>query len=292
MQFLISNSGVITAIVAGKSYVIDKTHVNYSQCLEAVRNNDEKSFVKVNNVSSAIENYMDDNVKIVKNKIYHKGKEINNKVCDRILSQMKMGLPSKNLVNFLGRLLLNPSMKSKNELFGFIEDRKMPICEDGCFVGFKSVERRVDDNNNVTYWDWYSGLIENTPETLIERIPRNEVDDDLEKDCSFGYHVGNYKYASTFHDKDKNQRILVVKVDPADVVAAPPASEKLRTTFYEILRIHEGLMPDLYVDNKANISSSIADGRTNSSPLDESSSPFDDDDYDDYDDYEDEDEDV
>jgi hypothetical protein len=64
---------------------------------------------------------------------------------------------------------------------------------------------------------------------------RRQVDDNTHAECSYGLHVGSHQYASGF--RGANGRLLIVKVNPRDVVSVPSdgAAQKIRTCRYEVV---------------------------------------------------------
>ena len=69
----------------------------------------------------------------------------------------------------------------------------------------------------------------------VVEVPRNTVDDNWRLDCSSGLHVGSIEYVRNFCANDQN-RVVIVKVNPADVVAVPEYEcTKLRTCKYEVV---------------------------------------------------------
>lgn len=68
-------------------------------------------------------------------------------------------------------------------------------------------------------------------------MPRDLVSDDRNSACSVGLHVGTYCYAERF-----SEQMLVVLVDPADVVSVPTDSnaQKMRVCRLYVAARHDG----------------------------------------------------
>jgi hypothetical protein len=66
-------------------------------------------------------------------------------------------------------------------------------------------------------------------------VPRNTVDDDFRIGCSKGLHIGTYEYANSF--AGPSDRIVLVKVNPADAVSVPLEENctKLRAWRYKVI---------------------------------------------------------
>lgn len=166
---------------------------------------------------------------------YYKGYKLKNYLIHRILEIKKesemTNQPFKHLINplvmFLENLMKNPSNNSVAQLYRFVEHTKLPITEDGCILAYKIVTHDYKDkhsksiNNKVGAKPW---------------MPRNEVDDNPHQTCSSGYHFCSYKYATGFFNSG-NDRMVVIKVNPADVVSIPVDynNEKGRCCQYEVL---------------------------------------------------------
>lgn len=151
-------------------------------------------------------------------------------------------LPFEYLLRFLERVENNPSYTSKGELFNFLQHRGLPITPDGYFLAYKAI--RSD------WMDKYSGTISNHIGAKPS-IPRNKVDDNRAKGCSAGLHVGALDYVGSYGGH--GDRLVVCKVDPADVVSVPDCSscQKCRVTTYEVLSEFTGELRDALYDEQA-----------------------------------------
>jgi hypothetical protein len=131
------------------------------------------------------------------------------------------------LLNFLEKLMENPSRRAVNELYGFLQANDIEIAEDGDFLAWKKV--RED------YLDIHSGTIDNSP-GANPRVARNMVDEDSNQTCSYGLHVCSKSYLPHFGNST-DSRIVQVKVNPKDVVAVPADynNAKMRTAGYHVI---------------------------------------------------------
>ena len=156
---------------------------------------------------------------------------------------MKQGLPFQPLVQFLDNLMQNPSMQSQKELYDFLEHENLAITSDGYFLAYKAV--RGD------YMDKYAGKFRNQVGDVCE-MTRAKVDDNRSRGCSQGLHAGALNYVASYGSIDAGDKIVIVKINPKDVVSIPSDSncEKLRTCRYEVVAEYEGeLLKPLYSDN-------------------------------------------
>ena len=109
--------------------------------------------------------------------VFYEGEEVHNTLTERILTFMQEGLPVKPLVNFLTKLMQNPSYSARQELFDFLEHKMLPVTEDGDFLAYKAV--------NSTYMDKYTQKVSNTIGSSVEMVRWN-VDDDRGTWMRFG----------------------------------------------------------------------------------------------------------
>jgi hypothetical protein len=224
---IITRSG-ISAIINGTSYVVETDHPKYQQALEAVRQKNWSHFVNLVNISKQVQNYFDGtDVEIKDGSINYHGQVIHNTLTKRILNFMRDGLPHEPLLNFFKNLMENPSKRAVDELYDFLEAGELPITEDGHFLAFKNVRSN--------YLDIHSGKFDNSVGKVCE-MPRNGVDEDKERTCSYGLHFCSIKYLPHFTDSDGG-KTMIVKINPRDVVAIPADynNTKGRTCRYEVV---------------------------------------------------------
>ena len=225
---IITGSGKIAATINGQSYTIDTDHPKYKQALEAVRSKDWNGFVNLVNISQQVQSYFDGTeVEIKDGSINYHGQVIHNTLTKRILSFMREGLPHEPLLNFFKNLMDNPSKRAVDELYDFLEAGELPITEDGHFLAFKNVRSN--------YLDIHSGKFDNSVGKVCE-MPRNGVDEDKERTCSYGLHFCSIAYLPHFSDGE-NGKTMIVKINPKDVVAIPAdyQNTKGRTCRYEVV---------------------------------------------------------
>ncbi|WP_292976279.1 hypothetical protein [Mycobacterium sp.] len=147
---------------------------------------------------------------------------------------------------FLRRLERNPSPASRSQLFGWLKAGGFTLTTDGHIVGYKSV--RADGFSahagrepvNVRAQDGTSQTITGHvpyPVGATVSMDRDLVDDNRNSACSVGLHVGTFGYAERF-----SEQMLVVLVDPADVVSVPTHAdaEKMRVCRLYVAARHDG----------------------------------------------------
>ena len=140
------------------------------------------------------------------------------------------------MLNFLDNMNDNPSDKAIVELFDFMQNKHLPITDDGHFLAYKAV--------SPDFKDIYTGNIDNSVGNEVS-IERSKVDSNRDKHCSAGLHVGAIDYVKSYggidldEDNDGGNQIVICKVNPADVVSVPSDAkfQKLRTCRYEVVSL-------------------------------------------------------
>jgi hypothetical protein len=249
-------SDSITVYLKGKPYPINKQAHTYQMVLSAVKSGDVKALENAINIRQGIADGLSKASKLVRvenNKIFYADREVQGLIASRIFETLRLGLDTSPMVKFLERLMQNPSKRAVDELFGFMEACTLPITPDGCFLAYK----RVD----VDYYDIHSRTVLNKPadkltatdhvdlcrkqgnkqEVTVEVVdgvttvsmPRNLVNDNKDQTCSEGLHFCSYDYLNSFG----GARVVVLKIDPADVVSIPSDynNSKGRTAKYQVV---------------------------------------------------------
>lgn len=240
----------VVVVIDNEAYNFNTDHFNYAKLLDAIKNNDKDEFLKFyqQKEEDVIQEYSNNNIKSEGGKYTYKGLEIGSSLARRIIEMSNGGFSVDHFMKFLDNLIQNPSMTSIRELYDFLENRNIPITEDGCFLGYKAVctylgnkkvdpfNREIKDGDLV---DKYSRTTRNNVGDVIS-VPRNQVDDNRNNQCSYGYHVGGLEYATqTFFSE--GDTVVIVKVNPKDVVSVPLDynAQKLRTCAYEVIGIYK-----------------------------------------------------
>jgi len=151
---------------------------------------------------------------------------------------------------FWKRVRNNPSHRSVNQLFSFLEHANIPLDKDGFVIAYKAV--RGD------FYDKHTGTISNKPGKRI-KFPRNKVSDDPHVTCHEGLHVGALEYAQLFMDKAKGDQLIVVKVDPQHVVSVPVDEKcmKMRVCEYQVMGLYTVPLDDTVLTEPVDITAKI-----------------------------------
>ena len=238
MNYIVSGTGVMTIVVDNKSYTVGYDHPNYMAIKECVVNNDESKIEELIDIPSAIEDYAEGKVTVTDGVLRYDGEEIHNSLTDRIMGMMRTGFPFEPMIKFLANVLENHSNRAVQELYTFLEHKNLPITEDGCFLAYKAV---TDD-----YKDKWTGEIDNSVGQTVS-MQRRKVNDDCGVGCSDGLHCGALEYVESYRAEHAGDRVVIVKVNPKDVVSVPPDCEcqKVRTCEYQVIADYEGPLKSL-----------------------------------------------
>lgn len=191
-------------------YSVHAEDSRFDRAIELLRNGDFEELLILMQPVRAIKQFVSQTGAIVleNDVLKYKGTELHNYAANKIVQMATQGLPFEPLVNFLERIMANPSYRARNELYGFLEYGDLPITPDGHFLAYKRVRH--------DYKDCHSGTYDNSVGQTVE-MPRFDVDDDCNNTCSSGLHFCSIEYLKSFY----GDHTMVVKIDPADVVSIP-----------------------------------------------------------------------
>lgn len=232
--WLITNRSV-TISTGGDSKTVMKEDKNYSNLVAAIKEGRWDDIPALLTPEVAVATMSDGDMRVVDGQVYVKlddGSEfqVPTGLNSTIITYIGEQLPFKPLVSFAKNLSKNPSYRSVQQLFSFLEKNNFTITESGKFIAYKSV--RED------FKDCYSGKFDNSIGNVVT-MQRNQVNEDPEQVCSYGLHVANYDYA---HNIYAGPVTLFVEVDPKDVVAVPVDynNAKMRVCEYKVLGVSQG----------------------------------------------------
>jgi hypothetical protein len=231
----------VTVMIDGQMYSAGQSHLNYAKLREAVDDNDAEAFLAAYEIIKA-DTLTGSGIEVKDDSVYFNGKVLHNTLCNRLLALVRAGKDASSMTKFLENLMQNPSAKAISELYDFLENKNLPITDDGHFLGYKTVgpnwySKAAGKLTLLQGKDDGRGHVYNGVGEIIE-CPRNEVDDERDNECSYGLHVGGLLYSGvggTYHST--GDKCLIVKVNPKDVIAVPRDynAQKLRTCKYEVV---------------------------------------------------------
>lgn len=224
--FYILSDSSLTIFHRGQLNTVASDVQNWDEIKRALATERYDDLIELIDQTLAFKNYVSPVISISVNEtsITWAGKPMAGALIDRILSMKAGGFSIDPMIRFLGNLQENPSYRSREQLYSFLEYNNIPITDDGYFMAYKRI--RGD------WTDTRTGTVDNHV-GQNPRMMRSEVDDDPTRTCSFGYHVAGLDYLKSY----AGSRLVGVKVDPADVVSVPIDyhNTKMRVAAYEVI---------------------------------------------------------
>jgi hypothetical protein len=210
IPFSITPSSIIV-MLNGKTYALtEDSHQHYATIRQALKDKDFATVEKLIDLAQAINDFGGGKIRVVNGIVMYGDHQLHNSATRRLLEQMAEGFDVEPMVKFLENVMQNPSKRAVDELYTFLEFNSLPITEDGHFVAYKRV--------NSNFKDFYTGKMDNSIGTVVE-MARNFVNDNKDETCSTGLHFCSLAYLPHYHSGEG--RIVIVKVNPADVVSIP-----------------------------------------------------------------------
>lgn len=244
---------VVTAFIDGEIYTLSSDNAHFDDVVETLAGADwlddpegevADLFDVANGVRKAFEQ-VTDRVTVENGIVKLDGTPVEpafNEVVVKYLHEDNEGLMP--LVRFLERLDDNPSFRSREQFWRFVERNGIHIDDDGYVIlyksvlpgdngGFKSVNSGTAYVNGVKH----TGQIPSDVGDVVS-MPRREISDDPTVACHAGLHCGARSYAEGFFG-GPGRILITVRVDPAHVVAVPTdeADRKVRVEQYEFMDV-------------------------------------------------------
>jgi hypothetical protein len=218
-----------TVILDNRPKVVPSTSPNYAPLTEELRkgSHDVARIRTLADVYAFVAVASHGEVQVSRGEVRWRGEKVKNVVADRILDLLQSGHDLTSLANFLGRVMQNPLASARDELFLWLEAGRQPITPEGMILAYKIV--RAD------YKDIYTGRFDNSVGQTVT-MPREHVDQNRRHTCSVGLHFAAYAYLSHYSTAS-DAHIMILLVDPADVVAVPSdySNQKGRTWKYVVI---------------------------------------------------------
>lgn len=227
-------SDAITVIVNGKPHSVQKGAANFEGLRSAIIKEDWGAVPGYLTIAKGIETWAKGNFSVQGEAILFKGEAIPDTLAKRVHQMVQRAEDPSPLFKFWERLDRNTSYRSVQQLYTFLVHEGIALDEEGYLLAYKAVRQ--------DYKDFHTGTEDNSVGSAPE-MPRNKISDDPKEACHYGYHVGALRYAQSFGDDTR--RIVICRVDPADVVCVPYDSnaEKMRVCKYEVIGNYGSQLP-------------------------------------------------
>lgn len=243
----------LTVVIDGNPYIVYEDHPKFTEITKAIidKASIEKILMLIDNTEIrdfvCQDKFVREGLVIKNGTAYLDDEVISEELADQITKHFNLGFPCDPIVNFIRKVRKNPSYRIREQLWKFIKACEnsggFTIAEDGDIIAYKIV---CDD-----FMDIHSRQFDNTPGNIVE-MPRRDVDDDPNNTCSCGLHFCAYSYLESYRHT-ANDRIILVKVNPEDVVSIPRDYNysKARCCRYEVVQeVHEKKVDPVYVPDE------------------------------------------
>ena len=157
----------VTVVIGNKPHTISKTHITYQKVVDAIKQGDWDTVKDIIEPKKVVLDFGQGRVSIKGETLYWDGEVFNGTIAVRMINMLQEGFTIEPLVKFMENLLENPSKRSVDELYTFLEKNNLPITPDGHFLAYK----RVREN----YLDVHSGTMDNSPGRIVEMADRDTL---------------------------------------------------------------------------------------------------------------------
>lgn len=283
----VDNSNVLL-IINGNPVSVDRDHPNADALIEAAKDyNSTKDQEVRDQILECIDKLVDakDYTKEISEdfeinaagQVFLKGtsEPLPYFLANKIKEFIDGGIDYSGVVKFWKHLLLNPDSHVRGQLFEFLEHNGHPITSEGYFLAYKSVgvKRKycTETGEEIVKVEYDSETGEPIEEKYSQAMtfkpfhsgshgmsinigqavdmPRELCDNDPERTCSAGLHVGSMEYVGTFGCGDR--AVLEVLVNPRNVVSVPVDynATKMRCCEYFPIAVSNGENEEIYLES-------------------------------------------
>lgn len=215
-------------VLDGKTRTIPRSSPHFDIVYRAIDENDVDTVSRYMDAKAHLTVETEGRVTFDGAHLMFNGEVMHNSIVTRLTHLWEKSLPFTSLLKLFDNLMENPSNRAVTGLYDFLEACSLPITSDGCFLAYKKVR--------ANFTDIHSGKFDNSV-GQSPTVRRNEVDEDPNRTCSHGLHVCSRSYLPMFGG-NSGTKIVMVKVNPADVVAVPTDynNAKMRVCKYEVVQ--------------------------------------------------------
>jgi len=206
----------VVLVVDGKPVIVNRNTLataSFDKLVEAVKTGNWDEAAKLIDSEKAILDFGQGKLTIKDGVVHHGNRKMNTSLSKRMIKMVRENVKVDALCNFIDNVMLNPSARAVDELYGFLEKNNLPLTPDGYFLAYKKV--RSD------YTDIHTGHFSNKVGNVV-KMPRNSVDDNCHNTCSTGLHFASLSYMPHFGSNSaEDAKIVILKIHPRDVVSIP-----------------------------------------------------------------------
>lgn len=211
------NEGGVTFFYKGRQRVVAADHPYFKHTIEAVIANDTEEIDSLIDLRNFVVVASAGDVTVCSDDVVRfRGVPVPEYLAMRIVMHYNDGYPIEPLCKFAEKLMSNPTADVREDLYKWLENGNMPIFPDGDFAAYKLVR----DDFSPIHTGPYGA--DQSPGTLV-KMPRHLCNENRDVTCSTGLHFCSYEYLPQFQswNNDRGQKVILLKISPADVVAIP-----------------------------------------------------------------------
>ena len=233
----------VTLITSADFRVLTATadNPNWAKIEAAIKARDEKALIKAISFKEQVTGFGEGivgsgDISIVGTNVYYRGQQLNGLDIDRMIAYITGGFPKESLILFLESKFRNTFPESVQSLYGFLNNKQMPLTDRGTVLGWKGVS--ADYHSIMTGNEPLISGVRNEHGAISNRVgelvwmERKYVNADRTNTCAAGLHIGSMTYA-----KGWGAKTMIVEFSPEHVVVVPDAeaSDKLRVYKYRVV---------------------------------------------------------
>lgn len=217
----------ITLFRGNDSVAIDRSFPDFDTVVALLVDGELEDAWEAANVKFTLDKYSHGSITVEDGRVFYKNFEVNGKMTDKLVTMLENREEGvATFCNFFENLMKVQDKRVVEELYDFLRHNDIVLNDDGSFTGWKAVTSEFKDK--------HTRQIDNSVGSVVE-MPRHLVDDNKDRTCSVGLHVGSKEYVGSFGNC--SDRFVAVKVWPEDVVSVPTDynGQKLRCCRYTVL---------------------------------------------------------
>jgi hypothetical protein len=209
----------VSIFIDNDMFSIGTAHKLWDKITAAIRAQDWDRLPDLIDQAKGIKKYVApvDGLAFENGEIFFNGQPLGGFAVDFIKRLNADGYDTTPFVRYLSRLMQNPDARNREHQFEWLIRGQMPITPEGKILAFKKVRH--------DYKDIHSGTMDNSIGRIVS-MDREECDADYDITCSTGLHFCSREYLPEFRSSyssrlNGDDRILILELDPADIVAFP-----------------------------------------------------------------------
>jgi hypothetical protein len=177
--------------------------------------------------------------------VYYKNEQLPDYLAKRLVMHYNNGDPIEPLCAFTEKLMGNPNKELRTDLFKWLEVGNTPLFPEGDFLAYKKVQA-----DYLSYHNSPDGTKLDHNIGKVVTMKREDCDADRNSTCSTGLHFCSFGYLRSYNGSQG--RVVIVKINPAHVVAIPQDynTTKGRCCQYEIIAEVPEIDAEKFFDRK------------------------------------------